>query len=82
MKQAQLSSETLTQPDTTLDSTKPGDCAHIVDQRDPNNDVTTAIIEGREVTALCGYRWIPYRDAKGRPVCEACVEAYGRIQNG
>ena len=82
MKQAQLSSETLTQPDTTLDSTNPGDCAHIVDQRDPSNDVTTAIIEGREVTALCGYRWIPYRDAKGRPVCEACVEAYGRIHNG
>jgi Protein of unknown function (DUF3039) len=74
--------ETLTQPDTNLDSTDPRDCAHIVDQRDPANDVTTAMIEGREVTALCGYRWIPYREPKGRPVCEPCVEAYGRIQRG
>jgi len=31
---------------------------------------------------LCGYTWIPYREPKGRPVCEACVEAYGRIQSG
>jgi hypothetical protein len=31
---------------------------------------------------LCGYRWIPYREPQGRPVCEACVEAYGRIQRG
>jgi hypothetical protein len=77
---ATTETETLTQPDTTLDSTNPGDCAHIVDQRDPANDITTAVVEGREVTALCGYRWIPYREPQGRPVCEACVEAYGRIQ--
>jgi hypothetical protein len=80
------SGETLTQPDTdvdtTFDATDPRDCAHIVDQRDPANDITTAIVEGREVTALCGYRWIPYRQPQGRPVCEACVEAYGRIQSG
>jgi hypothetical protein len=74
--------ETQVQPDTTLDSTDPGDCAHIVDQRDPANDITTAVVEGREVTALCGYRWIPYREPQGRPVCEACVEVYGRMQRG
>jgi hypothetical protein len=73
---------TKTAPDTGSDTTDPRDCAHIVDQRDPANDVVAAMVEGREVTALCGYRWIPYRDAKGRPVCEACVEAYGRIQSG
>jgi hypothetical protein len=72
-------SETLTQPETTIDRTGPADCAHIVDQRDAANDVTTAIIEGREVTALCGYRWIPYREPKGRPVCAACVDAYGQL---
>lgn len=71
---------TLTQPDVDLDKTGPAECAHIVDQRDPANDITTAIVEGREVTALCGYRWIPYREPKGRPVCESCVEAYGKIQ--
>jgi Protein of unknown function (DUF3039) len=79
MERALLSSETLTEPDTDLDKTDPADCAHIVDQRDPANDITTAIVEGREVTALCGYRWVPYREPKGRPVCEACIEAYGRI---
>jgi hypothetical protein len=73
--------ETLSKPDPTLDETGPADCAHIVDQGDPANDVTTAIVEGREVTALCGYQWIPYREPQGRPVCEACVEAYGRIQS-
>jgi hypothetical protein len=72
--------DTLTEPDTNLDATDPADCAHIVDQRDPANDVATAIIEGLEVTALCGYRWIPYREPSGRPVCEACVEMYGHIQ--
>ena len=85
MRRALLSTETLpetrteTKPETTYDSGNPGDCAHIVDQRDPANDVASAIIEGREVTALCGYRWIPYREPQGRPVCEACVEAYGRV---
>jgi len=85
MTRTTLSTETLTEtltetePDTNLDAASPGDCAHIVDQRDPANDVATAIIEGREVTALCGYKWIPYREPNGRPVCEACVEAYGRI---
>ena len=69
-----------TRPEVSSSDVGPEDCAHIVDQRDPANDVTTAIVEGREVTALCGYRWIPYRDAQGRPVCEACVEAYGRIR--
>jgi hypothetical protein len=73
--------ETLSEPDTTLDSNDPADCAHIVDQRDPANDIATAVVEGREVTALCGYRWIPYREPNGRPVCEPCVEAYGRLQN-
>lgn len=69
-------------PQTSSDRTGPEDCAHIVDQRDPANNITAAVVEGREVTALCGYRWIPYREPEGRPVCEACVEAYGRIRGG
>jgi hypothetical protein len=78
--------QTTTLPTTEVDPSAgtgdigPEDCAHIVDQRDPANDVTSAIVEGREVTALCGYRWIPYRQPEGRPVCEACVEVYGRLR--
>ena len=64
---------------TTLDPTNPADITHIVDQRDAANDVTSAVIEGREVTALCGYRFIPYRQPEGRPVCQPCVDAYGKI---
>jgi len=71
---------TETLPETDRSGSGPADCAHIVDQRDPANDITAAVVEGREVTALCGYRWIPYREPEGRPVCEACVEAYGRIR--
>jgi len=77
--QTTTSPVTETLPETDSGETGPEDCAHIVDQRDPGNDITTAVVEGREVTALCGYRWIPYRKPEGRPVCEACVEAYGRI---
>ena len=80
MTSALPTTDTRTEAETTLDPTNPADCAHIVDQRDPANDIATAIIEGREVTALCGYRWIPYRQPEGRPVCEACVEIYGHLQ--
>lgn len=46
--------------------------AHIVDQRH-DQDVTSAYINGTELIALCGYRWIPTRDPHSYPLCRACV---------
>ena len=37
--------------------------------------ITEARIEGLEVEALCGYRWVPERDPEKYSVCEACVGA-------
>lgn len=31
-----------------------------------------AYVEGLEVEALCGYRWIPSRDPQRFPVCPKC----------
>jgi hypothetical protein len=27
---------------------------------------------GTEITALCGYKWVPSRDPAGLPVCPDC----------
>lgn len=35
-----------------------------------------AYVFGTEVTALCGYRWVPSRDPEGRPICPECQEIY------
>ena len=40
--------------------------------------VTQAMINGTPVTALCGYTWVPSRDPKQHPVCEACKAIVGR----
>jgi len=53
----------------------PDHVAHIVWPKGQAR-VTEARIMGIEVEALCGYRWIPYRDATGMPVCRACLRTY------
>lgn len=40
--------------------------------------VTRAMIEGTPVTALCGFTWVPSRDPKKHPVCEACKAIVSR----
>lgn len=59
----------------------PDDLAHYVDQR-LDQDVTAAMIEGTEVVALCGYRWVPYRDPNRCKVCPPCVAALEAIVSG
>ena len=45
--------------------------AHIV-KRDA---LTDAMVYGKEITALCGKKWIPTRDPERFPVCPACRDA-------
>lgn len=34
---------------------------------------------GMEVTALCGYTWVPKRNVEAYPVCETCSEIAHRF---
>jgi len=44
--------------------------AHIVKR----GELTDAMIFGKEITALCGKKWIPARDPEKFPVCPDCRE--------
>jgi len=59
-------------PDETVDPTLgDGDherFAHIVKKA----ELTDAMIYGKEITALCGKKWIPTRDPEKFPVCPDC----------
>ena len=56
--------------DPKLDDESPR-MAHIVDRR----SVTEAYVMGTPLEALCGAVFVPARDPKSLPVCEACKEA-------
>lgn len=62
----------------TLDktSTDKAECAHIVLEKGEDETahahVMRARIEGFPVTALCGYTWVPNKQATGLPVCAEC----------
>jgi hypothetical protein len=81
------SSPQLTDP---LLEREPPQVSHIVgpDYDDDGNKiqgaakVTQAIINGTPVTALCGYTWVPSRDPKKLPICEACKAIVGRTGDG
>lgn len=42
--------------------------------------VTKAMVEGRELEALCGLRWIPSRDPERKRVCEDCVRVSKQME--
>lgn len=44
--------------------------------------VDLARISGQEVTALCGYKWVPKRNPDKYPVCQSCVDIAGHIMRG
>ena len=70
---------------TTLEPTKPqtshGDdeaMAHIV----MKDDQMRGYVAGEPIEALCGKKWVPSRDYKGLPVCQACADERERIIAG
>jgi hypothetical protein len=52
--------------------------AHIV----PKHELTRALVDGVEVTALCGKRWVPHRDPERYPVCQTCAELLAALRSG
>ena len=53
--------------------------AHIV-KVGPGESAAAKVLEARimgtPVEALCGFVWVPARDPKQLPVCQACKETY------
>src|SRR5215210_7182049 len=53
--------------------------AHIV-KVEPGESAAAKVLEARiygtPIEALCGHVWIPSRDPKQLPVCEACKSVY------
>lgn len=53
--------------------------AHIV-KTDPGESAAAKVLEARiygtPVEALCGHTWVPSRDPKQLPLCEACKSIY------
>lgn len=39
--------------------------------------VEVARVNHLEVTAICGYKWVPIRSTDGRDVCPICVDVAG-----
>lgn len=44
--------------------------------------VDTARNMGLEVTALCGYTWIPRRNPEKYPACPECMKIAGELMRG
>ena len=53
--------------------------AHIV-KTEPGENAAAKVLEARingtPVEALCGHVWVPSRDPKQVPMCQACKEIY------
>jgi hypothetical protein len=66
--------------DTNLSDTDNDDdiIAHVIRKKDQMR----GYIEGKEITALCGTKFIPSRDYEGRPVCGACIAEVERLRAG
>jgi hypothetical protein len=70
--------ETITDLDHDLETAEPA-AAHIV-KTEPGESAAAKVLEARiygiAIEALCGHVWVPSRDPKQLPVCEACKSVY------
>ena len=45
------------------------------------SDITSSAVNGHEVVALCGKKWVPTRVPDGYPVCPDCKRIYDRLKS-
>lgn len=70
------------QKQTIKTSNNKPDSSHIVmvpkdaPEKTPQAYVLRCRIEGAPIQALCGYIWVPQKDPKNLPVCQACLDIY------
>ena len=73
-----LPAETIPATDEDTETGEPL-VAHIV-KTDPGESAAAKVLEARiygtPLEALCGHVWIPSRDPKQLPLCEACKSIY------
>ena len=82
MSELQPLRRTITETITDLDyDLEPGEplAAHIV-KTEPGESAAAKVLEARiygtALEALCGHVWVPSRDPKQLPLCEACKSVY------
>lgn len=73
-----LPAETIPDVDEVTETGEPS-VAHIV-KVGPGESAAAKVLEARingtPIEALCGHVWVPARDPRQLPVCEACKEIY------
>ncbi len=73
-----LPAETIPDVDEDTETGEPL-VAHIV-KTGPGESAAAKVLEARingtPIEALCGHVWVPSRDPKQLPVCQACKEIY------
>lgn len=82
LNRGSMSTETIERPDTKPQTGSGSGEDHIkahyilppVVGMSPQAWVTEATMLGIEVTAICGYRWVPTRDASRHGICKACSQ--------
>lgn len=85
LMESEVETRVVTEETVRTSNDKPT-AAHIV--RSPNADETNhayvmrARIEGFPVTALCGYVWVPSKQATGLPVCQECKAIWDAWPHG
>jgi hypothetical protein len=52
--------------------------AHYADK----HGLVEAMVNGTAVVALCGHRFIPYRNPDGLPICEKCKAIHEHLPPG
>lgn len=66
----------LDERELTKDVDDPDVTAHIVY---PKDKVTEAYVLGFPVEALCGHLFVPSKDPKNKPVCQACLDIWKQM---
>ena len=73
-----MPAETIPDVDEVTETEEPL-VAHIV-KVEPGESAAAKVLEARingtPIEALCGHVWVPARDPKQLPVCQACKEIY------
>ena len=73
-----LPAETIPEVDEHTETGEPN-VAHIV-KVGPGESAAAKVLEARingtPIEALCGFVWVPSRDPRQLPVCQACKEVY------
>ena len=68
---------TITEEKLVTSTDKPESAHYVISPNDTETNhayVMRARLEGFPVVALCGYTWIPFKQATGLPVCAECEE--------